>query len=287
MNIIKISKRPKEIKLKRTVKVKCIYTSDNLKHSLKNHIKKTKSNNSNNNTKQTSQISSKASKNIHKKESDGLCEKKNNSENKTKIINVLWSKNIKNTNNNKKLFKKYNKINLTEYKTQNNSTISENFDSNFLNYHLGNNKKEYEDDVLSNSQFISIINQLNIDENNNNNNNIQNQNSNQNINYNFNNDDNNEKEMEINLSDCDIIDESFLLPKNKIEREKEKEKENKKSNKKTKRIKIKSNSLLDNSNSNYVLNTEEFNENERILPKYIINNYHNINFYNILKSSDF
>ena len=280
MNIIKISKRPKEIKLKRTVKVKCIYTSDNLKHSLKNHIKKTKSNNSNNNTKQTSQISSKASKNIHKKESDGLCEKKNNSENKTKIINVLWSKNIKNTNNNKKLFKKYNKINLTEYKTQNNSTISENFDSNFLNYHLGNNKKEYEDDVLSNSQFISIINQLNINENNNeNNNNIQNQNFNKNINCDF----NTEKEMEINLSDSDIIDESFLLPKSKIE----KEKENEKTNKKSKKNKIKSNSLLDNSNSNYILNTEEFNENERILPKFIIKNYHNINFYNILKSSDF
>ena len=275
MNNIKLSKS-KEIKLKRTVKVKCIYASDNINNYIKNNqSNKTKSNDSNNNTKQTSKISSKNAKSIFKSDNNTLYKKNNYIESKTKIINVLWTKNLKKINENKIIYKKYNKKIFNNYNNQSNTTSSEYTNSNFLNYELGENKKKYEDDVFSNSQFISIINKLD--------NNNHNQNQNKFINNNsqyFNNfilNDDNNKEMEFNLSNCDFIDESLLLPKNNIETV----------NMKKKIKRMKSNSLLEKSNSNYILNTEEFNENERILPKYIINNYRNFNFYKVLKTSEF
>ena len=272
MNNIKLSKS-KEIKLKRSVKVKCIYASDNINNYIKNNSSnKTKSNNSNNNTKQTSKISSNISKSIFKN-NDTLYKKNKNIESKTKIINVLWTKNLKKINKNKKIYKKYNKKIFDDYKNQSNTTSSDYGNSNFLNYELGNNKNEYEDDVFSNSQFISIINQLDV------NNKNQNKYINNNYKYstNFVSNEDNNKEMEFNLSNCDFIDDSLLLPKNNREMV----------NMKKKIKRMKSNSLLENSNSNYILNTEEFNENERILPKYIINNYRNFNFYKVLKTSEF
>ena len=273
MNNIKLSKS-KEIKLKRTVKVKCIYTSNNIKHSIKNNTNnKTKSNDSNNNTKQTSKISSNISKSIFKN-NNSLYQKNKNIESKTKIINVLWTKNLKKINKNKKIYKKYNKNNFNNFKNQSSTTSSDYVNSNFLNYELGENKNEYEEDVFSNSQFKSIINQL--DDNNKKQNKYSNNNYKYFNNFDLNNNDNN-KEIEFNLSNCDFIDESLLLPKNNIETV----------NMKKKIKRMKSNSLLEKSNSNYILNTEEFNENERILPKYIINNYHNFNFYKVLKTSEF
>ena len=273
MNNIKLSKS-KEIKLKRSVKVKCIYASDNINNYIKNNqSNKTKSNGSNNNTKQTSKISSNISKSVFKN-NNTLYKKNKNIESKTKIINVLWTKNLKKINNNKKIYKKYNKKNFNNFKNQSSTTSSDYVNSNFLNYELGENKNEYEEDVFSNSQFKSIINQL--DDNNKNQNKYSNYNYKYFNNFDINNNDNN-KEIEFNLSKCDFIDDSLLLPKKNIEIVSIK--------KKIKRMK--SNSLLENSNSNYILNTEEFNENERNLPKYIINNYRNFKFYKVLKTSDF